>query len=117
MIIPEGKREEISFLMTGDIDLETEEDGKEVVDDMSSYDFTFDKSFTLCNFLGGFSVSSTMFVSGLIVVVFLTFFLLRFFLSNRFFCEKFVHINIQGNWKSKKGDLLNYIKVFIIWTD
>ena len=90
LITPEDSRGEIS-LFTGDIGLENEDVGKEVVDDTSSpYDFRLEKSITLRNFLGGFDDSSMLLVSTLTDVLFsiLTFFLRRFFLNNRFFMEK-----------------------------
>ena len=89
LITPEDSRGEIS-LFTGDIGLENEDVGKEVVDDTSLYDFRLEKSITLRNFLGGFDDSSMLLPSTLTDVPFsiLTFFLRRFFLNNRFFMKK-----------------------------
>ena len=105
LITPEDSRGEIS-LFTGDIGLENEDVGKEVVDDISSpYDFRLEKSITLRSFLGGFDDSSILFVSTLTGVLFsiLTFFLRRFFLNNRFYMEKsyICYAHVSSNIKSK----------------
>ena len=73
--------------MVDGIGIEIEEDGRDVVDDVSERNFRFDKSIISCNFLTGWDESSLSFVSdGFDNLVVLIFFLLRFFLINRFFC-------------------------------
>ena len=86
LITPEDSRGEIS-LFTGDIGLENEDVGNEVVEDTSSpYDLRFETSITFRNFRGGFDDTSILFVAGSTDVLFsfFNFCLLRVFLINRF---------------------------------
>ena len=97
LITLEDSRGEIP-LFTGDIGLENEDVGNEVVEDTSSpYDLRFETSITFRNFLGGFDDTSILFVAGSTDVLFsiFTFCLLRVFLINRFFMKYEMKIDIN----------------------